>query len=100
MDRQMLSDAQWARTSELLPGNLTDTGGRAVDSRWFVEGVLCTARFGNSWRDLPLKFGNWHSVYVAPPGGRSMGFGHALPRRANAIPPAGRATGGTSRLRA
>lgn len=60
----MLSDAQWARISELLPGKPTDKGGRAADNRLFVEAVLYTARVGNPWRDLPATFGNWHSVYV------------------------------------
>ena len=60
----MLSDAQWARISELLPGKPTDKGGRAADNRLFVEAVLYTARVGNPWRDLPAEFGNWHSVYV------------------------------------
>ena len=60
----MLSDAQWVRISELLPGKPTDKGGRAVDNRLFVEAVLYTARVGNPWRDLPPEFGNWHSVYI------------------------------------
>ena len=64
MNRRMLSDAQWARISDLLPGKPTDKGGRAADNRLFVEAVLYTARVGNPWRDLPPAFGNWHSVYV------------------------------------
>ena len=64
MDRDMLSDTQWLRICELLPGKPTDKGGRAADNRVFVEAVLYTARVGNPWRDLPAKFGNWHSVYV------------------------------------
>lgn len=60
----MLSDAQWARIEDLLPGKPTDKGGRAADNRRFVEAVLYTARVGNPWRDLPVEFGNWHSVYV------------------------------------
>ena len=60
----MLSDTQWERIEHLLPGKPTDKGGRAVDNRLFVEAVLYTARVGNPWRDLPAKFGNWHSVYV------------------------------------
>lgn len=60
----MLSDAQWARISGLLPGKPTDKGGRAADNRLFIEAVLYTARVGNPWRDLPPRFGNWHSVYV------------------------------------
>lgn len=62
--RQMLSDAQWVRIADLLPGKATDKGGRAADNRLFVEAVLYTARVGNPWRDLPAEFGNWHSVYV------------------------------------
>jgi transposase len=64
MDRRMLSDAQWARISELLPGKSTDKGGRAADNRLFVEAALYTVRVGNPWRDLPPEFGKWHSVYV------------------------------------
>jgi transposase len=60
----MLSDAQWARMSELLPGKPSDQGGRAADNRLFVEAVLYTARVGNPWRDLPHAFGNGHSVSV------------------------------------
>lgn len=60
----MLSDAQWGRISELLPGKPTDKGGRAANNRLFVEAVLYMARVGSPWRDLPPKFGNWHSVYV------------------------------------
>jgi len=64
MDRDMLSDAQWARISGLLPGKPTDKGGRAADNRLFIEAVLYTARVGNPWRDLPPRVGDWHSVYV------------------------------------
>ncbi len=49
MDRQMLSDTQWLRIADLLPGKPTDKGGRAA---------------GCPWRDLPKELGNWHSVYV------------------------------------
>ena len=64
MDRRMLSDKQWLRIADLLPGKPTDKGGRAVDNRRFVEAVLFIARTGCPWRDLPKDFGNWHSVYV------------------------------------
>ena len=64
MDRRMLSDTQWARIADLLPGKPTDKGGRAADNRRFVEAVLYIARTGSPWRDLPKEFGNWHSVYV------------------------------------
>lgn len=64
MDRRLLSDTQWARIADLLPGKPTDKGGRAADNRRFVEAVLYIARTGSPWRDLPKALGNWHSVYV------------------------------------
>ena len=64
MDRRMLSDEQWLRIADLLPGKPTDKGGRAADHRRFVEAVLYLARTGSRWRDLPKELGNWHSVYV------------------------------------
>jgi transposase len=60
----MLSDEQWLRIADGLPGKPTDRGGRAKDNRRFVEAVLYVARTGCPWRDLPEAFGHWHSVYV------------------------------------
>jgi len=40
MDRRMLNDTQWFQIAELLPGKPMDKGGRAADSRRFVEAVL------------------------------------------------------------
>ncbi|MBL1262906.1 transposase [Methylomicrobium sp. RS1] len=30
----------------------------------FVEAVLWIAGTGSPWRDLPVRFGHWHRVYV------------------------------------
>ncbi|WP_207144957.1 transposase, partial [Allochromatium vinosum] len=57
MDRRMLSDEQWSRIADFLPGKPTDKGGRAVDNRRFVEAVLYIARTGCPWRDLPKELG-------------------------------------------
>lgn len=54
----MLSDRQWFRIADLLPGKLTDKGGRAADNGLFVEAVLYIARTGCPWRDLPKELGN------------------------------------------
>jgi transposase len=64
MDRRMLTDAQWLRIADLLPGKATDKGRTAADNRRFVEAVLHIARMGCPWRDMPKEFGNWHSTYV------------------------------------
>ena len=64
-DRSMLTDAQWARLSPLLPGQEQSPGTTAKDTRLFVEAVLWRARCGISWRELPAeRFGPWHTVYA------------------------------------
>lgn len=64
MDRDVLSDAQWLRIENLLPGRVGHVGGTARNNRLFLEGVLWIARTGSPWRDLPEKFGYWGNVYV------------------------------------
>ena len=54
MDLRMLSDTEWFRIPELLPGKPTDKGGRAVDNRRFVQAVLYLACTGSPWPDLPI----------------------------------------------
>ncbi len=36
----------------------------ALDNRWFLEAVLWIGRTGSPWRDLPVEFGRWHTVYM------------------------------------
>lgn len=60
MDRRMLSDEQWSRIGDFLPGKAMDRGRTAADNRLFVEAMLYLARTGCPWRDLPASFGNWH----------------------------------------
>jgi transposase len=63
MDRLILSDAQWARIEPLCPGKRSDPGRSGKNNRMFFEGVLWIARTGSPWRDLPVQFGHWNSVY-------------------------------------
>ncbi len=63
MDRKMLSDAQWDRIKDRVPGKESDRGVTGRDNRLFVEAVLWIARTGAPWRDLPREFGNWNSVW-------------------------------------
>ncbi len=64
MDRDVLTDEQWKRIENFLPGRVGHVGGTAPDNRLFLEAVLWTARTGSPWRDLPEKFGHWNCVYV------------------------------------
>jgi len=64
MERSVLRNDQWKVIKGLLPGKSTDCGVTTVNNRQFIEAVLCIARTGAPWRDLPEKFGYWHRVYV------------------------------------
>jgi len=64
MIRKILTDDQWQRIENLLPGKSSDAGITAKDNRKFVEAVLWIARTGAPWRDMPTEFGHWHRVYV------------------------------------
>jgi len=64
MLRLMLRDDQWMRIAPLLRGKSGDRGRTGADNRRFVEAVLWIARTGSPWRDLPVEFGNWNSIYV------------------------------------
>ena len=63
MRRYEISDYDWQRVSELLPGKSGDVGRTAKDNRRFLNAVLWVARSGAPWRDLPERFGPWNSVY-------------------------------------
>ena len=63
MDRLCLTDVQWEKIADLLPGKPGDPGRSGADNRLFVEAVLWMARTGAPWRDLPAMFGNWNSVF-------------------------------------
>jgi len=61
--RHALSDAQFDRIQNLLPGKASDSGATAKDNRLFVDAVLFVLKTGIQWRDLPERFGNWDTVY-------------------------------------
>ena len=61
--RHEISDADWDRIKDLLPGQPGQHGGIAEDNRRFLNAVLWVARTGAPWRDLPERLGNWNSVW-------------------------------------
>lgn len=62
--RYELTEGQWQRIAELLPGKVGDRGRSAVDNRLFVNGVLWVLRSGAHWHDLPPRYGKWKSVHT------------------------------------
>ena len=61
--RHAISDADWDRIKDLLPGRPGQTGWLAEDNRLFIDAVLWWAKTGVPWRNLPERFGNWNSVW-------------------------------------
>lgn len=61
--RYELTDTQWRRIGDLLPGKVGDPGRSGDDNRLFVNGVLWVLRSGAHWHDLPPRYGKWKSVH-------------------------------------
>ena len=47
----------------LLPDRTPCRGGRWADHRMVLNGVFWRTRCGLPWRDLPVEYGNWKTVY-------------------------------------
>jgi transposase len=62
-DRHDLTDVEWEQLEPLLPDRMPRRGGRWCDHRMVINGVLWRTRTGSPWRDLPLSYGNWKTVY-------------------------------------
>jgi transposase len=61
--RHAISDDDWERIKDLLPGKAGDPGVTAKDNRQFLDAVLWIAKTGAPWRDLPERFGLWNTVW-------------------------------------
>ena len=61
--RYELSDEQWRKIADLVPGKVGDPGRSGNDNRRFVNGVLWVLRSGAHWHDLPPRYGKWKSVH-------------------------------------
>jgi len=63
LPRHAISDADWERVQDLLPGRPGESGWLGRDNRLFLDAVLWVAKTGAPWRDLPERFGKWNSVW-------------------------------------
>lgn len=61
--RHALTDDQWDRIKDLVPGKAGDRGRSGKNNRLFIDAVLYVLKTGVPWRDLPERFGNWNSVW-------------------------------------
>ena len=61
--RHELTDAQWERIKDLLPGQAGDRGRTAADNRLFVDAVIYVLKTGIPWDDLPARYGQPNTVW-------------------------------------
>lgn len=61
MPRLMLTDKAWNVVSQAL--NFTHRVYEKASHRMTVEGILYRLRTGIPWRDLPVEFGCWNTVF-------------------------------------
>ena len=61
--RYELSDRQWQRIADFLPGKTGDPGRTGADDRLFVNGALWVLRSGAHWHDLPERYGKWKTAH-------------------------------------
>ncbi len=62
-NRYELTEAQWQKIEDLLPGKAGDRGRTASDNRTFVNGVLWVLRSGAYWCHMPQRYGNCKSAH-------------------------------------
>ena len=60
MARLLLSDERWSKLKEIM---LQHKIYNKPNLRMIVEAMLYRMRVGCPWRDLPIEFGFWHSIY-------------------------------------
>ena len=56
-----LTEAQYERIALLLP---VQRGNVRIPNLLVLNAILYVAEHGCTWRGLPERFGNWHTVYV------------------------------------
>jgi transposase len=60
MARLMLSDELWSKLKWIMQQHRIDD---KPNLRMIVEAIVYRMRVGCPWRDLPIEFGFWHSMY-------------------------------------
>jgi|SRR5579862_754951 len=63
MRRYEITDEQFDRIKDFLPGRKGHIGVTAKDNRQFINGILWILRSGAPWRDLPERYGKWNNVH-------------------------------------
>ena len=59
-----LTDNQWNKIKDLLPGKITDPGVTAKDNRLFVNAIIYRYKTGIPWRAIPQEFGDFRVLHT------------------------------------
>ncbi|QBR84945.1 IS5 family transposase [Legionella israelensis] len=59
----MLTDEEWNKIKDCLPGKAGDPGRSGTNNRLFIEGIMWMAQNGARWRALPKEYGKWSTVH-------------------------------------
>ncbi len=63
MARGDLTDAQWTVLKPLLPIGIKPGRPPVHSKRQLIDGIRFRTRTGVPWRDLPVRYGPWETVY-------------------------------------
>lgn len=63
MRRHELTDEQFKKIENMLPGREGYVDATAQDNRIFINGVPWIFKTGAPWRDLPERYGHWKNVH-------------------------------------
>ena len=61
--RADLTDAQWAVLEPLLPKGKKPGRPPKWSKRQLIDGIRWRGRVGSPWRDVPVRYGPWQTVY-------------------------------------
>ncbi len=63
-ERLFLTNTMWKKIEPLLPAERGRCARPSKCNRTMLEGMIWKLRVGCPWRDLPVEFGPWQSVYT------------------------------------
>jgi transposase len=61
--RHSITDSEYEKIKDVLPGKEGDVGVTAYDNRLFINAVMWIAKEGATWRSLPKEYGKWSNVH-------------------------------------
>ena len=61
--RHTITDDQWDKIKDALPGKAGDRGRTAENNRLVIDAVMWIAKTGAPWRDLPDAYGKLSTVH-------------------------------------